>query len=129
MQYVQLCYSGTHRNSLPKNMWRILFWFYINKTIYLKASRAHTKCKRDSEKYKFARNTTVAVKEVIPHPMRSRLGLPGRNCCQKSALSKYAKRMKRTHCIGSFLAVSNRSCHPTKGSTQIAKSNINHCEI
>jgi len=33
-----------------------------------------------SEKEEFTRNTAVAIKEVIPDPMRSCLGLPGRNC-------------------------------------------------
>lgn len=52
----------------------------------------HTDGKWDSEKDEFTRNTTVAVKEVVPHPMRSRLGLPGRNSCsQRSPSSRRAK--------------------------------------
>jgi hypothetical protein len=92
----------------------------------------HTDGKWDSEKDEFTRNTTIAVKEVIPYPMRIRLGLPGRNCwSQKGQPRRQDTRNEftTTHCIEPVLAVSEGSFHPTKGSTEIVKSNINLCKL
>lgn len=94
-QYVQLCCSDTHRNSLPKNKSRILkIGWLTKKKQYLKVITRHTNGKWDSEKNEFTRNTTVAIKDVIPHPMRTGLGLPGGNCCKSKGQPRQDVRMR-----------------------------------